>query len=103
MSEGRIVTRVRPPDSKTSARESERSAAVLALEGETERHRTGLAGERDRLEALRLEQMRVAAERVDLSAALAAERTLFCDLMVNEECLQRMAQMNAGERDISDR
>ena len=45
---------------------SERSAAVLALEAETERHRTGLAGERDRLEALRLEQMRVAAERVDL-------------------------------------
>ena len=45
---------------------SERSAAVLALEAETERHRTGLAGERDRLEALRLEQVRVAAERVDL-------------------------------------
>jgi hypothetical protein len=45
---------------------AERSAAVLALEAETERHRTGLAGERDRLEALRLEQMRVAAERVDL-------------------------------------
>ena len=40
--------------------------AVLALEAETERHRAGLAGERDRLEALRLEQMRVAAERVDL-------------------------------------
>ncbi len=44
-----------------------------------------------------------AADRADLSAALAAERTLFCDLMVNEESLQRMAQMNAGERDISDR
>src|SRR4030095_12047265 len=45
---------------------SERSAAVLALEAETERHRTGLAGERDRLEGLRLAQMRVAAERADL-------------------------------------
>src|SRR5215510_9348961 len=44
----------------------ERTAAVQALESETERHRAGLAGERDRLEALRLEQMRVAAERVDL-------------------------------------
>ena len=43
------------------------------------------------------------ADRVDLGAALAAERTLFCDLMVNEESLQRMAQMNAGEREISDR
>src|SRR5262245_11000431 len=45
---------------------AERSASVQALEAETERHRAGLAGERDRLEALRLEQMRVAAERVDL-------------------------------------
>ena len=35
---------------------AERSASVLALEIETERHRVGLAGERDRLEALRLEQ-----------------------------------------------
>ena len=45
---------------------SERSAAVLALESEVGRHRSGLTAERDRLEALRLEQMRVAAERVDL-------------------------------------
>src|SRR5439155_547130 len=36
------------------------------LEAEVERHRGGLAGERDRLEALRLEQVRVAGERVDL-------------------------------------
>jgi chromosome segregation protein len=45
---------------------TERSAAVAALESEVERHRSGLTAERDRLEALRLEQMRVAAERVDL-------------------------------------
>ncbi|MFI4943611.1 MAG: chromosome segregation protein SMC, partial [Burkholderiales bacterium] len=45
---------------------AEWSASVQALESETERHRAGLAGERDRLEALRLEQMRVATERVDL-------------------------------------
>jgi chromosome segregation protein len=45
---------------------TERSAAVLALEFEVGRHRSGLTVERDRLEALRLEQMRIAAERVDL-------------------------------------
>jgi chromosome segregation protein len=44
----------------------ERSAAVQTLESEVAGHRAGLASERDRLEALRLEQMRVAAERVDL-------------------------------------
>src|SRR5438876_2407739 len=45
---------------------TERGAAVETLEAEVERHRGGLAGERDRLEALRLEQVRVAGERVDL-------------------------------------
>jgi chromosome segregation protein len=44
----------------------ERGADVEALQAEVEGHRAGLAGERDRLEALRLEQVRVAAERVDL-------------------------------------
>ena len=45
---------------------AERGAAVQALEAEVASHRAGLASERDRLEALRLEQMRVATERVDL-------------------------------------
>ncbi len=45
---------------------AERRAAVQTLEAEVERHRAGLVAERDRLEALRLEQVRVAAERVDL-------------------------------------
>src|SRR5690242_15819290 len=45
---------------------TERSASVQALESEVASHRAGLASERDRLEALRLEQMRVATERVDL-------------------------------------
>jgi chromosome segregation protein len=45
---------------------TEHTGAVEALEADVERHRGGLAGERDRLEALRLEQMRIAAERVDL-------------------------------------
>ena len=44
----------------------DRGASVVSLEADVERHRSGLAGERDRLEALRLEQVRVAAERVDL-------------------------------------
>jgi enoyl-CoA hydratase len=37
------------------------------------------------------------------AAGLAEERTLFCDTMVSAEALQRMADMNAGRRDISDR
>jgi chromosome segregation protein len=44
----------------------ERGLGVEALQAEVERHRAGLAGERDHLEALRLEQTRVAAGRVDL-------------------------------------
>jgi enoyl-CoA hydratase/carnithine racemase len=39
----------------------------------------------------------------DAAAGLADERTLFCDTMVSAEALQRMAEMNAGQRDISDR
>ena len=45
----------------------EQSTVVETLQVEVERHRAGLAGERDRLEALRLEQVRVAAERIDLT------------------------------------
>jgi chromosome segregation protein len=44
----------------------DRSAAAGALETELERQRQSLASERDRLEALRLEQIRVAGERTDL-------------------------------------
>ena len=39
----------------------------------------------------------------DAAVALAAERTLFCDTMVSDEALRRMAEMNAGLRDISER
>ena len=45
---------------------SERAQVARDLEAAVERHRAGLSGDRDRLEALRLEQVRVAAERVDL-------------------------------------
>ena len=44
----------------------DRGAAVEELEAEVGRHRAGLAAERDRLEAARLEQVRVAGERIDL-------------------------------------
>ena len=33
-------------------------------------------------------------------AAMAAERTLFCDLMVTDEAIELMARMNAGSNDI---
>jgi enoyl-CoA hydratase/carnithine racemase len=36
-----------------------------------------------------------------LAAGLAAERTLFCDLMVDAESIDAMARMNAGETTIT--
>ncbi|HZO08464.1 MAG TPA: hypothetical protein VFC77_03720, partial [Myxococcota bacterium] len=46
---------------------SERATVARDLEAAVERHRSGLTADRDRLEALRLEQVRVAGERVDLT------------------------------------
>jgi enoyl-CoA hydratase/carnithine racemase len=37
------------------------------------------------------------------AAGLADERTLFCDTLVSDAALQRMAEMKSGQRDISDR
>ena len=56
----------------------ERGATVRELEMTVDRHRAGLATERDRLEALRLEQVRIATERTDLmrSAGELREREL---------------------------
>jgi chromosome segregation protein len=45
---------------------SERGDAAASLEADVARHRHDLASERDRLEALRLEQVRLAGERTDL-------------------------------------
>jgi chromosome segregation protein len=45
---------------------ADRAGIARDLEAAVERHRGGLSADRDRLEALRLEQVRVAAERVDL-------------------------------------
>jgi enoyl-CoA hydratase/carnithine racemase len=39
----------------------------------------------------------------DAASGLADERTLFCDTLVSDVALQRMAEMNAGQRDISER
>ena len=56
----------------------ERASAVRELELTLERHRADLGVERDRFEALRLEQVRIAAERSDLtrSAGELRERVL---------------------------
>ncbi len=43
------------------------------------------------------------AGQEDAASGLAGERTLFCDTLVSDAALQRMAEMNAGRRDISDR
>jgi chromosome segregation protein len=45
---------------------AERASVARDLEATVERHRAALGGDRDRLEALRLEQMRIAGERIDL-------------------------------------
>ena len=45
---------------------AERRSVATSLESAVEEHRARLASERDRLEALRLEQVRLAAERTDL-------------------------------------
>ena len=50
-----------------------------------------------------IKQLAHRAGQGDAAAALAAERTLFCDTMVSAEALQRMAEMNSGRRDISER
>ncbi|MGH7393346.1 MAG: LAGLIDADG family homing endonuclease, partial [Candidatus Rokuibacteriota bacterium] len=56
----------------------ERTEAALMLEDQVARHRAGLLDERGRLEALRLEQVRLAGERTDLtrSAGELRERAL---------------------------
>ena len=41
--------------------------------------------------------------RGDLEAGFAAERTLFCDLVVGEPAISRMHAMNTGKLDLRDR
>jgi chromosome segregation protein len=70
---------------------AERREAVAALEARLEQRRGGLADERDRLEALRLEQARLAAERTDLMRSAG-------ELRERETQLGRRAERLARER-----
>jgi chromosome segregation protein len=69
---------------------TERGAAAASLEGDLERHRQALAAERDRVEALRLEQVRLAAERTDLMREAG-------ELREREAQLARRAERLAAE------
>jgi chromosome segregation protein len=69
---------------------AERTAAAAALEARVEQHRAGLTGERDRLEGLRLEQIRIAAERTDLTRSAG-------ELREREAQLRRRGERLAGE------
>jgi chromosome segregation protein len=69
---------------------SDRGLAAAGLEADLERHRQGLASERDRLEALRLEQVRLAAERTDLMREAG-------ELRERHAQLARRAERLAGE------
>src|SRR5262252_8501984 len=69
---------------------AERSRAATEFEAALERHRAALALERDHAEALRLEQARLAAERVDLMRSAG-------ELRERELQLGRRAERLAGE------
>ncbi len=68
----------------------ERTEAARELEARVERHRAALGEERDRLEALRLEQIRIAAERTDVMRAAG-------ELRERESQLRRRAERLAAE------
>jgi chromosome segregation protein len=75
---------------ETEALVREHTAAACSLEETVESHRTGLAVDRDRLEALRLEQMRLAGERTDLMRSAGEMRE-------RQSQLERRAGRLAGE------
>ncbi len=86
-------------DERTTARSAlaevealvtERGAAASSLAARVEAHRSGLAADRDRLEALRLEQMRRASERTDLMRSAG-------ELRERQSQLLRRAERLAGE------
>ena len=69
-------------------------------------HALGVADELAGKPQPALGHIKTLARRAGVGApehGLADERTLFCDTMVSDAALQRMAEMNAGRRDISDR
>ena len=69
---------------------TERGSTASALEVELERHRQALAAERDRVEVLRLEQVRLASERTDLMREAG-------ELREREAQLSRRAERRAAE------
>ncbi|HMH49098.1 MAG TPA: chromosome segregation protein SMC [Candidatus Acidoferrum sp.] len=78
----------------------ERAVTVRELEASVEQHRAGLAGERDRAEALRLEQVRIAGERTDLmrSAGELRERELQLTRRRERLAAERSEAEAEGER-----
>jgi chromosome segregation protein len=72
---------------------AERAVVALELEATVEAHRTALGEDRDRLEALRLEQVRIAGERVDLMRQAGELRERRAQLLRRAE---RLAQERAG-------
>src|SRR5262245_38935296 len=83
----------------------ERAAAVRDLEATVEAHRAGLAAERDRLGARRLEQVRIAAERTDLmrSAGELRERELQLTRRRERLAAERSEAESEAERLATDR
>src|SRR5947209_739087 len=71
----------------------ERASVARVLGATVEHHRSALGGDRDRLEALRLEQVRIAAERVDLMRQAGELRERRAQLARRVE---RLAQERAG-------
>src|SRR5438094_409547 len=75
---------------------AERAAVARVLEATVAHHRAALGGDRDRLEALRLEQVRIAGERVDLMRQ-AGERGTVADLLEVPPGLERAVEAVLGE------
>ena len=88
LADERTATRQALVDAETLVHE--RTDAARTLEESVQAHRTGLAGDRDRIEALRLEQMRLAGERTDLMRGAG-------ELRERQNQLQRRAERLAGE------
>jgi chromosome segregation protein len=84
---------------------ADRSRAAAEFEAAVERQRAGLALERDHAEALRLEQARLAAERVDLMRSAGELREREAQLARRAERLEaELAQARAeADRLVTDR
>jgi len=83
---------------------AERTAAALMLEEQVQRHRTVLAQERGRLEGLRLEQVRLASERTDLTRSAGELRERASQLGRRAERLAaELAEAEAEARRLGER